>query len=72
MSKWHKRYCILKEQFLFYYQSETDSKALGVVVLPGYKLCEEKSNGKEKLTFKLVATGKGRSTYSVCSNHCLD
>ena len=66
MSKWHKRYCILREQFLFYYQSESDSKAIGVIVVPGYCISEEKSSSKDKFTFKLVPSGKGRSTYLVC------
>ena len=65
MSKWHKRYCILREQFLFYYQSESDLKSLGVIVLPGYVISEEKSSSKDKFVFKLVPSGKGRSTYSV-------
>jgi len=64
MSKWHKRYCILRDQFLFYYQSESDLKSLGVIVLPGYSISEEKSSSKDKFIFKLVASGKGRSTYS--------
>ncbi|XP_065066214.1 uncharacterized protein LOC135692106 isoform X2 [Rhopilema esculentum] len=62
-SKWHKRYCVLKDEFLFYYCQEEDSKALGVIVLPGRIISNEKSSSKDRFVFKLVPYGKGRSTY---------
>lgn len=66
-SKWNKRYCILRDHFLFYYRSEQESKALGVVVLPGYNITPEKT----KFTFKITPTGKGRSTYLVNMSYSL-
>ena len=69
-SKWHKRYCVLKDEFLFYYCQEEDSKALGVIVLPGRIISNEKSSSKDRFVFKLVPYGKGRSTYLVrCYQH---
>ncbi len=62
LSKWNKRYCIVKDCFMFYYKTENDSKSLGVIVLPGYQIQEE---SKSKFIFKLTPCNKGRSTYLV-------
>ncbi|XP_065681187.1 src kinase-associated phosphoprotein 2 isoform X2 [Hydra vulgaris] len=59
---WHKRYCILKEYFIFYFKSETDFKELGVIILPGYTLT---LSAKEKgHIFILEAKEKGRDSYT--------
>lgn len=64
ISTWKKRFCIVKDCFLFYYKSEKDARALGVIVLPGYKLqIDEVASKCNKFIFKLFPTSRGRSTY---------
>ena len=67
ISTWKKRFCIVKDCFLFYYKSEKDARALGVIVLPGYKIqIDEVASKCNKFIFKLFPTSRGRSTYLVC------
>ena len=65
-TKWHKRFCVVKDNFLFYFKSETENKEKGVIILPGYDVCIDKQNSNGKtFIFKLNPLVKGRSPYQV-------
>ena len=63
--KWMKRFCILVDNLLLYYKSESDKKPLGIIQLnTGYQLViPAKSNG---FLFNLENPNKNYSNYSVC------
>lgn len=61
LTKWHRRYCILKDEFLFYFKSETDNKETGVIILPGYMFTvPPKDKG---FLFVLESHDKSRDNY---------
>lgn len=61
ISKWNKRFCVLRDGILLYFQSETDTKGKGYIVLGGYKLVvPSNSNG---YMFNLVSLD-GSTIYS--------
>lgn len=63
LTQWHKRFCVLVGEFLFYYKSETDKKEQGHIVLPGYTIVVPP---KEKgFVFVLESEDKARDCYSV-------
>nr|XP_015798400.2 rho GTPase-activating protein 24 isoform X1 [Nothobranchius furzeri] len=56
---WHSRWFVLKADQLFYYKDEEETKALGVILLPGNKVTEHLSSGDEggKFLFEVVPGG---------------
>ena len=56
LSKWNRRYCVLRDGILLYFQSETDVKGKGYIILGGYKfIIPPNSNG---FTFNLESCDK--------------
>lgn len=63
LTKWHKRFCVLVNEFLFYYKSDTDKKEQGYIILPGYTITvPPKDKG---FVFVLENEDKTRDCYAV-------
>ena len=56
MKTWHRRWFVLKGDYLLYYQKEDDSKAQGSICLPGNRVMELGYNADEpdKYFFDIV------------------
>ncbi|KAJ8286646.1 hypothetical protein GJAV_G00041520 [Gymnothorax javanicus] len=56
---WHTRWFVLKGEQLCYYKDEEETKALGMIFLPGNRVCELPNNGEEagKFLFEVVPGG---------------
>ena len=63
MTQWKRRYCILKDYFLFYFKTETDPKEQGYIILPAYDL-EVSEKDRAEYCFTLQPKEKNYSSYS--------
>ncbi|XP_043914847.1 rho GTPase-activating protein 24 isoform X2 [Protopterus annectens] len=56
---WHTRWFVLKEDQLYYFKDEEETKPLGVIVLPGNKVVDHPCNGEDpgKFLFEVVPGG---------------
>ncbi|XP_061071656.1 rho GTPase-activating protein 24 isoform X1 [Conger conger] len=56
---WHTRWFVLKGDQLHYYKDEEETKALGMIFLPGNRVTEHPNNGEEpgKFLFEVVPGG---------------
>ncbi|XP_064165161.1 rho GTPase-activating protein 24 isoform X2 [Anguilla rostrata] len=56
---WHTRWFVLKGDQLYYYKDEEETKALGMIFLPGNRVTEHPNNGEEagKFLFEVVPGG---------------
>ncbi|XP_055720369.1 rho GTPase-activating protein 24 isoform X2 [Salvelinus fontinalis] len=56
---WHTRWFVLRGEQLHYYKDEEETKALGIILLPGNRVTEHPSNGDEggKFLFEVSAGG---------------
>ncbi|KAJ8338957.1 hypothetical protein SKAU_G00357430 [Synaphobranchus kaupii] len=56
---WHTRWFVLKGDKLYYYKDEEETKALGMISLPGNRVTEHPNNGEEagKFLFEVVPGG---------------
>jgi len=60
IGQWNRRYCILKDSFLFYYKSDsTSNKEKGVIILTGYQLSLSAKDSKS-YCFSLTPLDKSR------------
>ena len=63
MTQWHKRFCVLVDEYLFYFKNETDKKEQGVIILPLYTMTvPPKDKG---FVFTLESTNRNTDCYSV-------
>ncbi|KAK2819277.1 hypothetical protein Q5P01_024838 [Channa striata] len=56
---WHSRWFVLRGDQLYYYKDEEETKALGIIYLPGNKVTEHPASGEEggKYLFEVIPGG---------------
>lgn len=62
LKSYQKRYCVLKDNILYYYEKQTDKRQLGAFILKDYEVRTSPNLGKEStkkdLSFDLLCPGK--------------
>ncbi|XP_053625359.1 sesquipedalian-1 [Plodia interpunctella] len=62
---YHKRWCTLKGNLLFYFDKKGDKEPVGVIILEG---CTIELTEEETYSFKIVFQCEGGRTYYFCTN----
>ncbi|XP_013195064.2 sesquipedalian-1 [Amyelois transitella] len=62
---YHKRWCTLKGNLLFYFDKNGDKEPVGVIILEG---CTIELTEEETYSFKIVFQCEGGRTYFFCTN----